>query len=74
MHKQNDDSAREVEVCSRCLRASCWHGEFYCDEWQIAGTATRTVAQLDALNRESPHHYAPEKIRDVYGLSAEDDP
>jgi len=38
----------KVTVCSACLRASCWQGQFYCDEYRTAGTVVKTVAELRA--------------------------
>lgn len=35
-----------VTVCSACLRACCWQGEFMCDAARTAGTVKRTVAEL----------------------------
>lgn len=46
-----------VTVCSACLQASCWWGEFYCDEYKTAGTVDKTVAELKALNLEHPDHW-----------------
>lgn len=39
-----------VTVCSACLRACCWQGEFMCDSARTAGTTQRTVAELRAGN------------------------
>lgn len=35
-----------ITVCSKCLRACCWQGEFMCDESQTASTVTRKVSTL----------------------------
>ena len=43
----------KVVVCDKCLRASCWHGMFMCEEAKDAGTVERTRRELIALNRES---------------------
>lgn len=49
---------REVTVCKACLCASCWQGNFFCEEAKTAGTATRTVRQLLQGNvRESLEHW-----------------
>jgi hypothetical protein len=45
---------KTVTVCSSCMRASCWHGEFLCDSARGAGTAEKTVADLKKLGLE--HH------------------
>lgn len=59
-----------VEVCDKCLCASCWHGEFMCQQAHHAGIVTKTVDQLDAMNRENPEHYSREKIYEVCGVWA----
>lgn len=43
-----------IQVCDRCLTASCWHGEFMCDEFQQAGTRYMEVTELRILDREHP--------------------
>lgn len=47
---------RPVTVCASCERASCWQGEFYCDDAKMAGTNEFTVRNL----REHPRgeHYS----------------
>lgn len=47
----------KVQVCAACLRASCRQGSYPCEGHRMAGVAIRTVAELDWLARESPHHY-----------------
>jgi len=49
--------ALRVTVCDRCLQASCWQGEFMCDEARYAGTTTKTVAELRKLNLEHPDYW-----------------
>ena len=46
-----------VTVCDKCLRASCWKGEFMCEEARTAGTVEMTRQQLGKLKREHPHHW-----------------
>ena len=46
-----------VVVCDHCLRASCWQGIFYCDDYKTAGTTEKTVAELQALGRENPDYW-----------------
>ena len=46
-----------VTVCSACLQASCWNGEFYCDNSLGAGTVQKTVGELWEINREHPSYY-----------------
>lgn len=44
----------EITVCAACLTASCWQGEFYCDNYKSANTKQITIAAARALNRENP--------------------
>lgn len=46
-----------ITVCSACLRASCWQGAFYCEQYKTAGTVEKTREQLERLNLESPHYW-----------------
>lgn len=58
------DDLRLVTVCSACLCASCWLGEFYCEKAKSgrqAGTKQMTVAELRALDREHPDYWKPER-------------
>lgn len=47
-----------VTVCDKCLRASCWQGDFYCDEARTAGTVEKHVSELTAMALESPHYWS----------------
>ena len=49
---------RKVTVCASCLRASCWQGEFYCDEFKHIGTTEKTVGELQKLDRESSDYWS----------------
>jgi len=51
------DYTRKVTVCDNCLQASCWQGEFMCEEAKSAGTTEKTVKELKELNRENPHYW-----------------
>jgi len=51
------DDTTEIIVCDKCLQASCWHGDFMCDDAQNAGTVKKTIAELKKLNREHPDHW-----------------
>jgi hypothetical protein len=48
---------RLVTVCASCMRACCWQGEFYCDNYKGAGTTRKTVAELRAGNYGESEHY-----------------
>lgn len=47
----------KITVCDRCLQASCWQGEFMCEDCWAAGTVEKTVADLRDLNREHPDYW-----------------
>lgn len=49
-----------VTVCSECLRASCWQGKFYCDNYQTAGAVQKTIAELKELDLENPDYWKQE--------------
>lgn len=61
------DKNRQVYVCSECLTASCWHGEFMCQKARTAGIVKRTVAELDAMGLEHPSNYSVAKVKAVHG-------
>jgi len=46
-----------ITVCSACLRAACWNGEFYCDDYRIAGTVEKSIEELKELNLENPSYW-----------------
>ena len=48
-----------VTVCEACRRASCWQGEFYCEEYRTAGTVQETRSALALLALESKHYWTP---------------
>ena len=52
---------RTITVCSACLLASCWQGQFYCDEYRTAGTVEKTRAELERLNLEHPSNWKDEE-------------
>lgn len=49
---------RLVTVCSECLQASCWHGEFMCQKAVSAGTIEKPVRELRALGLEHPSYWS----------------
>lgn len=57
MTTQKGDDTRLVTVCSACFRASCWQGEFYCEEYRSAGTVDKTIAELRAGQHGESEHY-----------------
>lgn len=51
-----------VTVCSACLKASCWQGEFYCEQYKTAGTVEKTRSELEALNVEHSDYWSRDRI------------
>ena len=60
-----------ITVCASCLCASCWHGEFYCEDYKTANLVKKTRAELVSADREHPDHFSPDKLRAVYGWTYE---
>ena len=60
-------NGRMITVCSNCLRASCWHGNFMCDDAKNAGTVEKSEYDLADLNLEHHSHYSEERIKEVCG-------
>jgi hypothetical protein len=50
-HEARDDDDL-VFVCSKCKRASCFQGIFYCDEYKSAGIYQVTKRELRSLKLE----------------------
>jgi len=46
-----------VTVCDKCFRASCWQGEFMCDDAVSAGITLKSVKDLIALDREHSDYW-----------------
>lgn len=63
-------SDKNVEVCDKCMKASCWYGEFMCDEAYDAGTTIKTVKELRELKVEHEDYWSDEKMIEVYGEPA----
>lgn len=47
-----------VTVCSLCLQAACWQGEFMCDRAYGANIVRRKVSTL--IRRQGEYHEHPE--------------
>ena len=56
-----------VTVCDACLRASCWHGDFYCDNAKAAGIKEVRASELLRLDTEDVQHFSRERIATVTG-------
>ena len=58
----------DLEVCDACLRAVCWWGIFYCDEYQTAGTTKMKVRDLIKLGREHKSYLTAAMIEKHTGV------
>lgn len=61
-----------VLVCDRCFRATCYYGEFMCDDATDAGTGMLTVAELRRLDREHSDYWTNAYFEKVYGTTHPD--
>ncbi len=59
LRNQENLQGEKIIVCDKCLMASCWHGEFMCEESFSpgAGTVEKTIKELKKLNLENSHHW-----------------
>jgi hypothetical protein len=55
------DDNSSVTVCDACLCASCWLGEFYCDDYKTAGTVNMPIAKLRTMALEHPDYWKRER-------------
>jgi hypothetical protein len=58
---------RLIEVCAECDRASCWYGEFMCDEARYATTKLVLKSELKKMKLEHPSYWSDKKLIEVYG-------
>jgi hypothetical protein len=58
-----------IEVCDECWQASCWYGEFLCDESMNAGTVLLPIGVLTRLALEHPSYWSETKLVEVYGTT-----
>lgn len=56
-----------VEVCSACLCASCWHGEFMCQVSDNAGTRKMKASELRRMGLENEDRFSRERLMLVCG-------
>jgi hypothetical protein len=54
-----------VTVCSRCLDASCWQGEFMCDDAYVANIVPRKVSTLIRRKGHGNHEHPDWWNRDL---------
>jgi len=56
-----------VDVCDSCLRASCWHGELFCEDYMTAGIVPKRASELQKLKLEHPSYYSRKNLLKVCG-------
>lgn len=56
-----------VFVCEECLTASCWYGEFYCEDAKGADITVRTVGELRELKLENEQAWSDEVFLKIHG-------
>lgn len=56
-----------IEVCDKCKKASCWYGEFMCEENRNAGTKLVTISELKKLKYENEEYWSDEYMTKMYG-------
>lgn len=56
-----------VTVCAACRCASCWHGEFMCQQSGTANTVDVAASVLRAENREHASNFSEGKLMNVCG-------
>ena len=49
--------SKKIIVCDACLQASCWQGEFMCEQAREAGTTEKTREELIELELEHPSYW-----------------
>lgn len=62
-------NTKRIMVCSECLRAACYYGEFMCDGAIGAGTVIKTVGELRPLDLEHPDYWGVKAMIRIYGQS-----
>ena len=57
VREQPDFEESVVSVCAACFRASCWQGQFYCDNSRSADVVKLPVKELRRKGLESEHYW-----------------
>lgn len=47
----------KITVCASCLRACCWQGSFFCDNYREADIIDKTVKELKKLKLEHSDYW-----------------
>jgi hypothetical protein len=59
---------RTITVCASCKRASCWQGEFYCDEYKTADIINLPLSKLKKMKLEHPCYWDKYRIKKYFGV------
>ena len=63
-------SNQYATVCAKCLCASCWLGEFYCEDARFANITVLSRREAEMLNREHIRWFDhPDARADVEGFA-----
>lgn len=58
---------KEIIVCDKCLKASCWYGDFMCEDAKSAGTKRIKISDLIKLNLEDSYYWSDMALLENYG-------
>lgn len=50
-------SQKKITVCSECLRASCWQGIFYCENYKNGGDMEVPINELEEWKLEDSSYW-----------------
>lgn len=65
-----DFDKKIIEVCSSCSTASCWYGEFMCDDSKHSSTKKMSVRDLRKHSSENEQNWSDNKMMKIYGEPA----
>lgn len=51
-----------ITVCAGCFCASCWQGEFYCEDYKDEGTTQKTRSELISLKLENSSYLKTDEV------------
>lgn len=55
----------KITVCSHCKLATCWDGEFMCQQSKTADIEVLTVGELKKLDLEHPSYWERQLSQNV---------
>lgn len=60
MKKSNLKDERQVTVCASCFMASCWQGQFMCEDARTSSAVDKNLSELKSMGLESAHYWREE--------------